>query len=140
MAIGPAMGSGNTLRGSLAHANNSEFGSQPPFGDTAGTIFDIIQTTDPGVFSCLQYMGRENRQIWDKRVDDEPVVNTFLYTARYQDGANIEIAINPEFQTESSARGEAMRYVKPLGQLPTALRRGIKRFSEIGRASCRERV
>lgn len=101
----------------------------PPFGDTAGTVFDIITVSDPSAFTCLQYMGRGERQIWDKRVDGEPIVDAFLFMARYSDGSNIEIGINPEFNSEDEARSEAMRYAIPLGQLPTVLRAGIERFS-----------
>ena len=103
--------------------------AEPPFSDTAGTVFDIVQRSDPTLFSCLQDLGRGNRQIWDKRVDDEPIVNAFLFLAKYDDGAQIEIAINPEFETEQAARDQAMRFAVPLGQLPTVLRAGIKKFS-----------
>jgi hypothetical protein len=101
----------------------------PPFSDTAGTVFDIIRTSDPSLFSCLEDAGRGERQIWDKRVDGEPIVNAFLFMSRYKDGTNIEIAINPEFGNVDDARAEAMRYAAPLGQLPTSLRRGIAKFS-----------
>jgi len=101
----------------------------PPFSDTAGTVFDIIQTSDPSEFSCLEDAGRGERQIWDKRVEGEPIVNAFLFMSRYKDGTNIEIAINPEFGNVDDARAEAMRYAAPLGQLPTSLRRGIAKFS-----------
>ena len=103
---------------------------EPPLYDsTVDTVFDIIQLSDPSTFSCLQYTGRGDRQIWDKRVEDEPVVNAFLFVARYDDGTNIEIAINPEYDTKENARAEALRFAKPLGQLPTLLRQGVHRFS-----------
>jgi len=104
----------------------------PPFGDTAGTVFDIIQTSDPSTLSCVEDAGRGMRQIWDKRVDGEPVVNAYLFMARYSDGSNIEIAINPEFGTPEAALTEALRYARPLGQLPTSLRAGINTFSVHG--------
>ena len=59
------------------------------------------------MFACLGYIGRGERRVWDKRVDNEPVVNAFLFVARYNDGTSIEIAINPEFGTEGS--GHASR-------------------------------
>ena len=102
---------------------------EPPFDSTAGTVFDIIQESDQSTFQCLDYKGRGERQIWDKRVDGEPVVNAFLFAASFSDGTGFEIAINPEFETEAAARTEAMRYVKGFGQLPTNLRQGIKKFS-----------
>ena len=102
---------------------------EPPFGSTADTVFDIIHTDDPSTFTCLEYNGRDRRQIWDKRVDGEPVVNTFLFESRYSDGTSVQIALNPEFETIDAARAEALRYVTGLGQLPTALREGIHRLS-----------
>lgn len=104
-------------------------GAKPPFDSTAGTVFDIIQASDPSTFVCLQHTGRGERQIWDKRVDGEPVVNAFLFAANFNDGTKLEIAINPEFETLEAARKEAMRYANALGQLPTTLREGIKKFS-----------
>lgn len=106
--------------------------NDPPFSDTAGTVFDIIRADDPGSFLCLQPQGQAVRQIWDKRVDGEPLVQAFLFTARFTDGTVIEIAINPEFGSAGAARSEALRYTTPLGQLPTAVRRGIDRFSVHG--------
>jgi hypothetical protein len=103
--------------------------AEPVYSDTAGTVFDIIQTSDPTTFRCLDPMGQEPRQIWDKRVDGEPIVNAYLFMARFSDGTSIEIAINPEFATAEAAQTEAMRYTVPLGQLPTSLRAGIARFS-----------
>jgi hypothetical protein len=94
-----------------------------------GTVFDIIRTEDPSTFQCLEGLGQAPRQIWDKRVDDEPVVMAFIFAAHFTDGTRIEIAINPEFGSVNSARAEALRYTTALGQLPTSLRRGIGRFS-----------
>ncbi len=104
-------------------------GGTPPYDSTADTVFDIITTDDPSSFRCLTDNGRSARQIWDKRVNGEPVVEAFVFTAEYSDGASIEIAVNPEFATVDKARAEAMRYVAPLGQLPSLLRAGIGRFS-----------
>ena len=100
----------------------------PPYGDTAGTVFDIIQTADPSTLRCLDAQGQAPRQIWDKRVDGEPVVDAYIFAARYTDGTAIEIAVNPEFSA-ADALTQAQRFAGPLGQLPTALRAGIGRFS-----------
>ena len=102
--------------------------ADPPFGDTAGTVFDIITATDPSAFVCLSSQGQAPRQIWDKRVDGEPVVAAHLFLARYSDGAEIELAVNPEFDA-GTALALANRFAQPLGQLPTSLRAGIGRFS-----------
>lgn len=104
-------------------------GGVPPYDSTADTVFDIIRSDDPSGFRCLRYVGQGARQIWDKRVDGEPVVEAFLFNADYADGSTIEMAVNPEFATVDQARGEAMRYALPLGQLPSVLRAGLTRFS-----------
>lgn len=101
----------------------------PPYDATVDTVFDIIRTSDPSAFVCLVSAGRGDRQIWDKRVDGEPVVNAFLFVAHYSDGTNIEIAINPEYGTAESARAEALRFADPLGRVPVLLRRGVQRLS-----------
>ena len=100
----------------------------PPYSDTAGTVFDIITRSDPSALACLEPRDRGARQIWDKRVDGEPVVEAHLFRAHYSDGAVIEIAINPEFAAPE-ARAQAERFARPLGQLPSRLREGIARFS-----------
>ncbi len=116
-----------TLAGAMALTANLAV-ADPPFGDTAGTVFDIITATDPTAFVCLEPNGQAERQIWDKRVDGEPLVQAHLFIARYSDGATIEIGVNPEFDAEA-ARALADRFAIPLGQLPTSLRAGIERFS-----------
>ncbi len=103
----------------------------PPFGDTAGTVFDIITGGDPRAFLCLQPMGQQPRQIWDKRGDGEPLIDAHLFIARDSDGVAIEIAINPAFLAVEAA-ALAKRFAWPLGQLPGSLRAGITRFSVHG--------
>ncbi len=102
---------------------------KPIYDSTAGTVFDIITRNDPSTFMCLEYIGRGERRIWDKRMNGEPVVNAFLFLSKYGDGPIIEFALNPEFGTEINARKEALKYANSIGQLPTSLRNGIKRFS-----------
>ncbi len=103
----------------------------PVYDSTADTVFDIITEGDPSAFLCLRPLGQAPRQIWDKRVDGEPVIDAHLFEARYSDGARIKIAVNPEFPAEA-AEAIALRFAVPLGQLPTALRAGIGRFSVHG--------
>jgi hypothetical protein len=100
----------------------------PPFVATVNTDFDIIRTTDPSAFACHIYAGRTEQQIWDKRVDDEPLILAYSFTVHFNDGTEIEIAVNPEFGSEQAARNEAMRYTTALGQLPGSLRAGIRRL------------
>lgn len=105
------------------------YADAPPFSNTAGTVFDIIRDDDPTTFVCLDPLGRGERQIWDKRVDGEPVVLAYLFQAQFSDGTSIEIAVNPEFRDAETARTKAEGYAPALGRLPTTLREGIKKFS-----------
>lgn len=102
---------------------------QPLYDATVDTVFDIIRDSDESSFLCLVYAGRGDRQIWDKRVNDEPIVETFLFKARYRDAKDIEIAVNSEFGSREVAAAEAATYVVALGQIPSVLRSGIDIFS-----------
>ena len=99
------------------------------YSSTASTTFDVITKSDPSAFTCLVYEGRKTQQIWDKRVDGEPIVSTFSFLAHFGDGSSVQIAINPEFGSVEAAQTEAMRYVHPIGQLPAILREGVQRIS-----------
>lgn len=101
----------------------------PIFSSSVDPVFDIIRIDDPSAFVCMEYSGRNKRKIWDKRVNGEPYVKTFLFTARFSDGHTIEIAINPEFESIISALLEASFYTTALGQIPSTLRAGIQTFS-----------
>ena len=103
-------------------------GDEYPYDSTADTVFDIIREDDPSTFLCLDYRGRETRQMWDKRQNNEFYLNVFLFRAHFSEGPTLDIILNPEFQTENEARTEAMRYAKGLGQLPMILRQGIRQF------------
>lgn len=101
---------------------------EPPFGSTADTVFDIIRDDDPSAYVCLNDEGRAVRQMWDKRVDGESDLNTFLFAAHFSDAPPIDIILNPEFGDAAEARAEALRYAYRLGQLPRLLRGGIRQL------------
>lgn len=107
---------------------STAWATTPPFDSTADTVFDIIRADDPSSFVCLSYEGREIRQMWDKRKDNEFDLNVFLFRAYFGDGPAIDIIVNPEFETREAAEAEARRYTTGLGQLPMVLRQGIRQF------------
>lgn len=123
------IGGGVWLSAAALSAAMAQAPADPPFGDTVGTVFDILRAEDPSTFQCLEAKGQAPRQIWDKRVEGEPVIAAHIFEARFSDGTRIEMAINPEFGRAEAARTEALRYAPALGQLPTSLRRGLHRFS-----------
>lgn len=102
--------------------------SEPPFTATADTVFDIILDDDPSTFICLHYEGRGVRQMWDKRLDDEFDLETFIFSAHFSDMPPFEIVLNPEFETPEEARAEAGRYGFRIGQVPLVFRSGIRRL------------
>lgn len=96
------------------------------YDHTAKTNFDIITTSDPTTFLCLEYHGLGTKEMPDtKRENSLFLSNVFVFTAYYSDGASIEVFVNPEFKNVDDARKEAMRYTNRLGQLPSVLRNGI---------------
>ena len=100
----------------------------PLYGSMTDTVFDLIRSDDPTAFVCLEYDGRAARQIWDKRIDDEPTVEAHTYTARFADGLTTQVNVNPEFGSEEAARAEAEILMKALGRIPTRMREGVGRF------------
>lgn len=99
-----------------------------PYDATADTVFDIIKDSDPSTFVCLSYEGREIRQMWDKRKDDEFDLKVFLFRAHFTDMPAIDIILNPEFETVDAAREEAGKYTHRLGRVPLVFRHGIRQF------------
>lgn len=100
--------------------------TQPPF---AGTIFidpDIITESDPTTFVGLSYSGQGTRQMFDRRVDGWITLEPFLFDAMFSDGLKIEVQVNPEFASVTSAEAEALFYADAAGRLPTALRRDVE--------------
>lgn len=100
----------------------------PLYGSMASGPHDLLRFGDPTAFVCLDDDGRAMRQIWDKRVDDEPTVNAYVYTARFADGLTTQVNVNPEFGSETAARAEAAYLAVALGRLPTRLREGVGRL------------
>ena len=109
-------------------AGSSRAETGPLYGSMADTVFDLIETGDPTAFVCLDSGGRASREIWDKRVDGEPTVEAYTFTARFADGLTVQVNVNPEFGSEAAARAEATYHMTALGRIPTRLREGVGRF------------
>lgn len=98
----------------------------PPF---AGTVFlepDIITETDPTAFVNLLATGRGMRRMFDRRVNGWIDANAYLFVARYDDGLQIEIQVNPEFGTAAAAKTQADFYAPVFGRLPHVLRKDVQ--------------
>ncbi len=109
---------------SAAEVAGQEFKSS-----VVGTDFDFITEADPSAFVKLTPKGRGIREMPDKRNrGGELRKNAFLFEASFSDGTATELHLDPEFATQEAATREAERYTGPLGKLPTALRKGVKRL------------
>src|SRR6185436_6955797 len=75
----------------------------PPF---SGTIFidpDIITASDPTTFTNILYTGQGMRTMYDRRSNAFINVNAFLFNAKFNDGLQAEIQVNPEFTNSTMA-------------------------------------
>jgi hypothetical protein len=77
----------------------------------------------------ISYYNREDRKIYDRRIDRWEVKETFVFNALYLQGHNIQFQINIEFKTQAEAREIALKYARPLGRLPKVLQDGILNVS-----------
>jgi hypothetical protein len=100
--------------------------AEPPFN---GTIFldgDIILPTDSSAFENLNYAGRGERQMFDRRANGNITSNAFLFNAFFIGGRETEIRINAEFADKDSALPIARKYARIIGQLPAMLRQDVQ--------------
>lgn len=100
---------------------------QPLFPNSvASNDIDFITDADPSTFVKLEFVTREPRDMVDKRpgASEEPRP-AFVFDAHFSDHTIVVIAIDAAFESQEAAHAEALRYVHPLGKLPTVLRDGI---------------
>ena len=96
-------------------------GQPPPF---SGTIFiapHLINDDDPTSYVSITYSGKSERKMLDRRVDKFITLNAHLFVATFDDGVELEIQVNPEFDADR-ANVEAEKYSKVIGQMPYTLR------------------
>tara|TARA_B110000881_G_scaffold31268_1_gene23712 strand:+ start:1662 stop:2447 length:786 start_codon:yes stop_codon:yes gene_type:complete len=106
--------------------HNCEGLKEPPF---QGTIFinsDIVTPEDFSTFVGLTYNGREERVMFDRRVDNWITIWPYLFPALFDDSLQIEIQVNPEFGNYQKAMIQAEKFAPIIGQLPTELRKDVK--------------
>lgn len=98
----------------------------PPF---KGTIFidsDILTSDDPTSFIDIVYVGKEQRKMYDRRVEGWIDCTAFLFNAIFEDSLSAEIQINPEFKDYKHALFQAKKYSIIIGRLPHQLRKDVK--------------
>lgn len=92
----------------------------PPFEGTVFMSPGVIIESDPTALTGVEYTGRGERTIYDRRVDAWVTVDAYLFDARYSWGT-VEFQVNPEFGNEAAARAEVDIYAPALGRLPAFL-------------------
>lgn len=98
----------------------------PPFSGTILLDGDVITDQDLTSYLGMEFKGQENRQMYDRRVSEWIINKAFLFQARFDDGLEIEVQVNSEFQNESSALRVAEKYLPSIGRLPNSLRQDVK--------------
>ena len=100
--------------------------NEPPFGGTIFITGDIITSSDPSLFSEIEYKGTDSRQMYDRRNGGAWInIEPYLFDTSFTDGLRTEIQVNPEFTLEE-ANVEANKYAFLIGQLSTALRKDVE--------------
>ncbi len=109
-------------------AYTAETQAQPPFRRTINVAPNLITDDDPTAFVHLDKAGRGERKMYDRRENRRVTLEAILFVATFDDEKTIEVRVNPEFDSKS-AFNETEKYLKVIGQLPAALRNGVKTVS-----------
>ena len=100
--------------------------SQPLFPNSiVSNDLEFITASDPHVFTCLTYVGRDRREMPDKRGGDLFADGTFVFTAQFSDGTRVGIWAHPDFGSIDRARDHVNLITEPLGKLPTVMRKNL---------------
>jgi predicted small lipoprotein YifL len=94
----------------------------PPFSGTVYLDSAMITGEDPTAFTGVTYVGRGDRQVYDRRVSDWITMSAYLFQAAFVDRPAAEVQVNPELGGEGPARVVAERYAREIGRLPALLR------------------
>ena len=86
---------------------------------------EFITKEDEHAFACLDFSGRERREMPDKRSDQLLADKTFIFTAQFSDRAELEIWAHPSFGTIENALQHVEMIVEPLGRLPSFMRQRL---------------
>ena len=73
--------------------------AKPPYDGTIWYFPDVINSNDPTTFQELIYVGKDNREMYDRRPGGGGWIykEVYLFNAIYEN-RTIEIQVNPEFK------------------------------------------
>ncbi len=98
----------------------------PPFSGTAYISPDVLTRADPTDLRAVEYVGREVRTTFDRRVDGWVTHQAHIVRASYGCGLTaVDVIVNPEF-AQQEAMKEATYYAEVLGRLPPGVRYGVR--------------
>jgi hypothetical protein len=101
----------------------------PPLyrSSVVGTDFDFIAENDRSAFERLEYVGFHDFEMPDKRSTSEPLVqHAYVFDANFNDGTKVAIALDKAFGSKEAAEQDVMRYMAPLGKLPSLYRQNLR--------------
>jgi len=99
-----------------------------PFRSTVRMNLNTIGGAVNSAFLCLEYNGRKNHQVYDKRIEGEYKIRAYSFNAVFHDQPPIEIVANPEFQSSAAARDGVLPIAYAMGRVYAPLRSGVGRI------------
>jgi len=99
-----------------------------PFSSAVEMNLNTISDEVSSAFRCLEYNGRKNHQVYDKRIVGESAIYAYSFNAVFNDQAPIEIVVNPEFESSSAAREGVYPIAYAMGRVYAPLRSGVGRI------------
>jgi len=105
-----------------------DLNSTTPFQGTLWDFPNIIRKEDGTTFENISFVGRPLKTMWDHRVipQDWIEVNAFVFNASFSDGKDVEVRVNPEFETEGKAEEQAKKYSEIIGRVPRLFRERLE--------------
>ena len=99
-----------------------------PFEGSVFVSNNIINSSDNSLFTSLQKIPEEPREMFDRRINDGSWINItpFLFIAYFSDGTQIEVQVNNEFENNSKAEEVALKYLEVIGKLSTLFRKDVE--------------
>ena len=94
---------------------------------TSKPLKNIINKDDPTTYKDLKFIKKETNRTMDGRYGDGLFEATFFrFDAKYQNGDDIQIWVNSEFNTHENIAEMALKYSKMIGKLPIFFRKELK--------------
>lgn len=105
---------------------NKEKQAPPLFVNSiVSTDIDFIHSDDPSSFETFEYLYQDIKEMPDKNSDELIDSSAFVFLLSFNDGDELEIWANSDFETIDSAEFYVEKLTDPLGKLPSFMRQKI---------------